>query len=112
MFTSLEKYLQKLESVNFITAKDNKMISDDGYIFWICTEFQSYKIEDFPVQCILRVKKGNKHIFSYGAANNEDNAKICTWFLSRYYKLESDNLRAEMNQQNVDRSNFEEKYLI
>jgi hypothetical protein len=42
----------------------------------------------YPIQFIIRVRKNDTHVMTWGCSSNEDNAIVGSWWLKKVYAMD------------------------
>lgn len=80
-----QDFLNKLNKLTFTKFADRTLHSMEGFEVSYSIEITSMK--SLPLQMILRIRKDNVYVTSWGCDSNEDNEIVCTWWQRKISEL-------------------------
>jgi hypothetical protein len=105
------QFIGKLNKINF-TAVDGQTLKGDvlgqSVEVTLSTELANSAegLKQLPIQAVIRVRMNGQHIQSWGAASNNDNSELVTWFVTKKVETERKQYDAERQAQATARVIF------
>lgn len=78
-------FLNGLDNLTFTKMVDKTLYTIEG--FEVSHSIEMLSTKHLPLQIVLRIRKDNVYVTSWGCSSNEDNALVSFWWLKKYGKL-------------------------
>lgn len=80
-----QDFLNKLNKLTFTKFTDKVLHSMEG--FEVSYSIEMTSMNSIPLQMILRIRKDDVYVTSWGCSSNEDNELVCSWWQKKVSEL-------------------------
>jgi hypothetical protein len=83
MKNEMQKFLDKLDQLNFVSIDGNTLHTSEGFEISYNLKMMMSRPSDYPIQLLLRVCSDGVYITSWGCTSNEDNLTATKWWAKK-----------------------------